>query len=397
MKSYRLRLLGLTGCAALALGACGKPATNNTDTAPAPAPVAAAKASITHKPFGTLADGTSVELYTLKNAAGAEVDITNFGGIVTSIKVPDRDGKLADVVLGYDTLEGYAKNPSHFGSTIGRYANRIAKAQFKLDGKTYKLAANNGVNTLHGGLKGFDKMVWQADAFEKPDSVGVVLTYTSPDGEEGYPGTLATRVTFTFTNANELAVDYSATTDKPTVLNFTNHSYFNLAGEGSGDVLGHVLTLNSDRYTPANATLIPTGELASVTGTPFDFRTATALGARIDADDPQLKLGNGYDHNFVINRAGNELALAARVEEPKSGRVLEVRTTEPGVQLYTANHLDGSDAGKSGHAYAKNSAFCLETQHYPDSPNQSSFPSTTLRPGETFQSRTVYRFSVSDH
>ena len=400
MQFIRPSLLAFSCLLVFGLGGCSKPATNTVATAaPAPAPVVAAKASVTRGTFGTLPDGTSVELFTLKNASGAEVRVTNYGGIVTAIKVPDRNGKLDDVVLGYDSLDGYIKNPTYFGAVIGRYANRIGKAQFKLDGKTYKLAANNGANTLHGGIKGFDKDVWQADPFEKPGSVGVVLTYTSPDGEEGYPGTLATRVTYTFTDANELIADYTATTDKPTVLNLTNHSYFNLAGEGSGDVLGHQLTINADRYTPADATLIPRGELASVAGTPLDFRTSTAIGAHIDADDPLLKLALGYDHNFVINRQAavnkdNDLAPAARVEEPKTGRILEVSTTEPGVQLYTANHLDGSLIGKAGHAYGKRSAFCLETQHYPDSPNKPSFPPATLRPGETFHSQTVYAFSA---
>ena len=396
MQSYRLSLLAFISVLAFGLGGCSKPANNHTESAAAsaPAPAVTAKASVTRGTFGTLPDGTSVELFTLTNASGAEVRITNYGGIVTAIKVPDRNGKLDDVVLGYDALDGYIKNPTYFGAVIGRYANRIGKAQFKLEGKTYKLAANNDVNTLHGGIKGFDKAVWRADPFEKPGSVGVVLTYTSVDGEEGYPGTLAARVTYTFNDANELIADYTATTDKPTVLNLTNHSYFNLGGEGSGDVLGHQLTLSADRFTPADATLIPTGELASVAGTPFDFRTSTPIGARIDADDPQLKLGLGYDHNFVINRQNNDLVPAARVKEPKTGRILEVRTTEPGVQLYTANHLDGSVIGKAGHAYGKRNAFCLETQHYPDSPNKPSFPTTTLRPGETFHSQTVYAFSA---
>jgi aldose 1-epimerase len=387
--------LAFFAVAAFGLNGCGKPAGNNAASAPPPAPAVAAKASVTRSSFGTLPDGAAVEQYTLKNASGAEVRVINYGGIVTAIKVPDRTGKLDDVVLGYDTLDGYVKNPTYFGAIIGRYANRIGKAQFSLDGKTYKLAVNNAPNTLHGGIKGFDKAVWQADSFEKPDSSGVVLTYTSPDGEEGYPGTLATRVTYTFNDANELTVDYSATTDKPTVLNLTNHSYFNLAGEGSGDVLGHMLTINADRYTPADSTLIPVGELADVAGTPLDFRTSTAIGARIDADNPQIKLGLGYDHNFVVRHSqqGNDLAVAARVEEPKTGRILEVRTTEPGMQLYSANHLDGL-IGKSGHAYARRNAFCLETQHYPDSPNKASFPTTTLRPGETFHSQTVYAFSA---
>ena len=394
MRSVRIAPLALCFALTLGLDGCRKPA-NEEAPAPAPAPQASApKASVGRSAYGTLPDGTAVEQFTLTNPSRMEVRVITYGGIITAIKVPDREGKLADVVLGFDSLDGYIKNPPYFGAIIGRYANRIGGAQFKLDGKTYKLAANNGKNTLHGGLKGFDKYVWQAEPFEKPGEVGVVLSRTSPDGEEGFPGALTVHVTYTLTDTNELALDYAATTDKPTVLNLTNHSYFNLAGEGSGTALHHVLTLNADRFTPSNDSQIPLGELASVAGTPFDFRTPTAIGARIDAADPQLEIGAGYDHNYVVNHQGNDLALAARVEEPKSGRVLEVRTTEPGVQLYSANHLDGSP-GKSGHAYAPRDAFCLETQHFPDSPNHPSFPTTTLRPGEQFQSRTVYAFSVA--
>jgi aldose 1-epimerase len=360
--------------------------------ATAAVPAWAARPGVTRSPFGTLPSGAKVEVFTLTNAAGMEVRIINYGGIVTNLRVPDRRGKLADVVLGFDSLEGYVQNPPYLGALVGRYANRIGKAQFTLDGKTYPLAANNNGNTLHGGLKGFDKALWHAEPFEKGGDAGVVLTHTSPDGEEGYPGTLSVRVTYTLTKANELSLDYSATTDKPTVLNLTNHSYFNLAGEGSGNVLGHILTINADRYSAVDATMIPTGTPVSVAGTPFDFRKPTPIGARIEMNDPQLKLGAGYDHNFVINHKGNDLALAARVEEPTSGRVLEVRTTQPGVQLYSANHLDIT--GKSGHVYKARDAFCLETQHYPDSPNQPSFPSTTLRPGQTFHSVTVYAFST---
>ena len=374
-----------------------QPNSEPVDTAPRPA----ASAAVTRSSFGTLPDGTGVELYTLKNANGMEVRITNFGAIVTSLKVPDRDGKFADVVLGFDTLEGYLQDQPYFGATIGRYANRIGKAAFELDGKTYTLAANDGANSLHGGRKGFDKVVWRADTFDQPGAAGVVLTYTSPDGEEGYPGALDVRVTYTLTDNNELAIDYRATTDQPTVLNLTHHGYFNLGGHDAGDILQHELTLNAERYTPIDATLIPTGELASVAGTPFDFRSKTAIGARIDADDPQIEFGKGYDHNFVLNRAaaatgaGSEgLVLAARVEHPKSGRTMEVRTTEPGLQLYTGNFLDGTLTGKSGRVYQYRGALCLETQHFPDSPNKPKFPSTTLRPGEEFNSRTVYRFSL---
>jgi aldose 1-epimerase len=355
-------------------------------------PAWAAKPIVTRNPFGTAPSGEKVEVFTLTNASGMEVQVLSYGGIVKSIRVPDRHGKFADVVLGFDSMDGYATNPPYFGALVGRYANRIGKAQFTLDGKTYKLAANNGVNSLHGGLKGFDKAVWHAEPFEKGGDAGVVLTHTSPDGDEGYPGALSVRATFTLTKANELMLDYSATTDKPTVLNLTHHDYFNLAGEGSGNVLGHVVMINADRYSPVDATLIPLPKPASVAGTPFDFRKPTPIGARIDMDDPQLKYGGGYDHNFIINRKGNGLTLAARVEEPNSGRVLEVRTTEPGVQFYSANSLDA--VGKSGHAYKKRDAFCLETQHFPDSPNEPMFPTTTLRPGQTFHSVTVYAFSA---
>jgi aldose 1-epimerase len=393
MRSYRLSLLVSCCVLAFGLGGCGKPADSNTSEPAASAPAAAAKATVTRSAFGTLPDGTGVELFTLTNSSGMEVRVINYGGIVTALKVPDRNGKLDDVVLGYDSLAGYVKNPAYLGALVGRYANRIGKAQFTLDGKTYQLAANNDGNSLHGGIKGFDKAVWQAESFEKPGQVGVVLTHTSPDGEEGYPGNLAARVTYTLSDANELSFDYSATTDKPTVLNLTHHDYFNLAGDGSGDVLGHRMQINADRYTPVDATLLPLGDLATVAGTPFDFRSLTPIGGRIDADSPQIKLGAGYDHNFVINHQGNDLALAARVQEPKSGRVMEVRTTEPGVQFYSANHLDGF-TGKAGHIYNKRNAFCLETQHYPDSPNKSAFPTTTLRPSEEFHSRTVYAFSA---
>lgn len=349
---------------------------------------------MSREPFGTLPDGTAVELFTLRNASGMEVKVTNYGGIITELKVPDREGKLDDITLGYNDLDGYLKSSPYFGAIIGRYGNRIANAQFTLDGKTYKLPANDGPNTLHGGTKGFDKVVWEAEPFEREGERGIVFKYSSPDGDQGFPGTLDARVTYTLTDQNELAFDYHATTDKPTVVNLTQHAYFNLAGDGSGDVLGHELTINADRFTPVDARLIPTGELASVEGTPFDFRTKTQIGKGIDAGHEQIKRGGGYDHNYVLNRSGEGLVLAARVEEPKTGRVMEVHTTEPGVQFYSGNFLDGSITGKNGHVYNKRNGFCLETQHYPDSPNQSSFPSTTLRPGETYTSRTVYTFST---
>jgi aldose 1-epimerase len=359
----------------------------------ASAPADAAKAAVTRSAYGTLPDGKRVESFTLTNASGMEARIIDFGGIVTSLKVPDRQGKLGDVVLGYDSLDDYVKNPHYLGALVGRYANRVGKAQFTLDGKTYTLAANNNGNSIHGGLKGFDEAVFLGKPFENTGEVGVVLTHTSPNGDEGYPGALTLRVTVTLNHRNELSFDYSATTDQATVLNLTHHDYFNLAGEGSGKVLDHLLQIDADRYTPVDANMIPTGTLAPVAGTPFDFRKLTPIGARIDVKDEQLQRGNGYDHNFVVNRQkSNELVRAARVEEPKSGRVLEVRTTEPGVQFYSANWLEAK--GKQGHSYGKRDAFCLETQHYPDSPNKPSFPTTTLRPGATYQSRTVYAFSV---
>jgi aldose 1-epimerase len=354
----------------------------------------AVKANVTRAPFGAAPDGTNVELFTMTNAGGMQVEATNYGGTVTSIKVRDRSGALGDVALGFSSMEGYRDNSPYLGVIVGRYANRIARAQFKLEGRTYKLPANDGPNTLHGGVKGFDKVAWKAEPFERPGEVGVVLTHVGPDGDQGFPGTLSARVTYTLTDRNEFAIDYYATTDKTTVVNLTQHTYFNLAGEGSGPVLDHQLTLNADRYTPVDSKLIPTGELANVDGTPFDFRTAHAIGERIHADHPQLKIGKGYDHNFVINRQNDALVLAARVEEPTTGRVMEVHTTEPGVQLYTGNHLDGKLMGKAGKAYGERGGFCLETQHFPDSPNKPSFPSTTLKPGEEYRSRTVYAFST---
>jgi aldose 1-epimerase len=345
--------------------------------------------------FGTTPEGEMVDVYTLKNAAGMEVRAITYGGIIASLRVPDREGKFEDVALGFDNLEGYIKNPPFLGAIIGRYGNRIAKGRFTLDGKTYTLAINNKPNHLHGGNKGFDKVVWKAESFKKDDTVGVVFTHTSPDGDEGYPGALSMRVTYTLTTNNALEVDYEATTDKATPVNLTQHTYFNLAGDGSRDVLDHVVTIHAGRYTPVDSSLIPTGELASVEGTPFDFRMPTAIGARIGANDTQIRYGNGYDHNFVIDRSAEGLVPAARVEEPATGRVLEVSTTEPGMQFYTGNFLDGTLTGKSGHVYKQRMGFCLETQHFPDSPNKPAFPSTVLRPGETYRSKTVFAFSVS--
>jgi len=344
--------------------------------------------------FGKTPDGGSADLYVLKNQGGVEVSITNFGGIVVTIKAPDRQGKPGDVVLGSDSLDGYVKHTAYFGAAIGRYGNRIAHGKFSLDGVTYTLAQNNGENSLHGGTKGFNKVLWEARDISTKEQPALELKYTSKDGEEGYPGNLSVTVTYTLTNQNELKIDYTATTDKKTVVNLTNHSYFNLAEPG-GDILKHVLMLNADEFTPVDAGLIPTGELREVQGTPFDFRQPTAIGARIAQDDEQLKLGKGYDHNFVLrNKKPGSLVLAARVAEPTTGRALEVWTTEPGVQFYSGNFLDGTIHGKGGQVYQRRSGFCLETQHFPDSPNHPNFPTTVLKPGERYHTTTIYKFSA---
>jgi aldose 1-epimerase len=344
------------------------------------------------QPFGKTADGTPVDLYTLTNSKGVRVAITNYGGIVVSLFTPDRNGDLGDIVLGFERLEDYLKGHPYFGAIIGRYGNRIAKGRFTLDGVEYKLAQNNGENHLHGGLVGFDKKVWKARDFVDAEGQHLELRYTSPDGEEGYPGNLDVTVTYSLNEQNQLRIDYVATTDKPTVVNLTNHSYFNLAGEG--DILGHLLRLNADYFTPVDAGLIPTGELRPVKGTPFDFTEPTPIGARIEQDDEQLRYGRGYDHNFVLRGGGGSLAEAAEVYEPKTGRVLRVLTTEPGVQFYTGNFLDGTLRGKYGRVYHRRTGFCLETQHFPDSPNKPHFPSTVLRPGQTYRSTTIYEFSA---
>lgn len=342
--------------------------------------------------FGRIHE-TPIRIYTLTNEKGAEVRIMNYGGIVVSIKTPDRNGTPADIVLGFDSLSGYIANPSpFFGALVGRYANRIAHARFTLDGVQYKLEDNDHGNTLHGGTHGLDKSVWTPR--QLPDG-GLELTVTSKDGDEGFPGNLKVTVVYHLTDANELKIDYSATTDKDTVVNFTNHSYFNLKGAGEGDILSHRISINSDRFTPVDAGLIPIGELRPVSGTPFDFRKPTVVGAHIEENDEQLKLGHGYDHNWVLNKKGNELSLAARVEDPSSGRVLEVLTTQPGVQFYTGNFLDGTITGKGGKVYKRRYGFCLETQHFPDSPNHPKFPTTELKPGETFHNTTVFRFSTT--
>ena len=353
-------------------------------------------AGVSRAPWGKMPDGTAVDIYTLRNAHGVEVKAITYGGIIQSVRVPDRKGAFDDVVLGFETLEGYLAEHPYFGAIVGRYGNRIGKAQFSLDGQTYKLAANDGPNHLHGGVKGFDKVLWKAEETRSAAGPGVTFTRVSPDGEEGYPGSLKVSVTYTLTDRNELIVEYLATTDKRTPVNLTQHSYFNLAGQASGDILGHELTLNADRYTPVDSRLIPTGELAPVDGTPFDFRKPAAIGARINGNHPQLEVGRGYDHNWVLSRKGDGLQLAARVVEPKTGRTLEVSTTEPGIQFYAGNFLDGKLTGKGGAVYRHRTGFCLETQHFPDSPNKPQFPSTILEPGAEYRSRTVFRFGTSE-
>ena len=357
-------------------------------------PDSSAMDRIQKAPFGQTSDGQAVDRYTLTNPNGIEMEVTNYGGLITALRVPGQGGERADVVLGYDRLDGYLEQSPYFGALIGRYGNRIAGGTFTLDDSTYALATNNGPNHLHGGERGFDKRVWAAEPFEDSTGVGLVLTYTSPDGEEGYPGTLEARVTYTLTDSNEVVFDYHATTDQATPVNLTQHTYFNLAGHGAGDILDHELMLNAQAYTPVDSTLIPLGEIADVRGTPFDFTEATAIGLRIEGDHEQLEHAGGYDHNFVLDGEAGQMKLAARVYEPTSGRVMEVRTTEPGVQFYAGNFLDGSITGKDGAVYEQRTGFCLETQHFPDSPNQPAFPSTTLRPGEEYTSRTVYRFDV---
>lgn len=348
--------------------------------------------SVTSEPWGHTREGQSVELYTMRSSSGMEVKVTTYGGIIVSLTAPDKNGQFADVVLGMESLADYEAGHPFFGALTGRFANRINHARFSLDGKEYQLAPQKGsVHHLHGGKVGFDKRVWTGSKVENADSVGVALHYVSPDGEEGYPGTLDTTVTYLLTTKNEFRITYHATTDKPTILNLTNHSYFNLAGEGSGTALDQELTIFADSITATDDDLIPTGEIASVKGTPLDFTTPHVVGGRIEADYKPLKQGLGYDHNYVLKGAG--MKLAAVVHDPKSGRVMEVSTDQPAVQLYTGNHLNGVK-GKHGHVYRKRDGLCLETQHYPDSPNHASFPGVTLRPGETFESHTTFRFSV---
>ncbi|HEV2320381.1 MAG TPA: aldose epimerase family protein [Verrucomicrobiae bacterium] len=375
---------------------------------PAPAPSAQAnpppssqtfmtQSSITHEPFGKTQDGQPVEIYTLQNDNGMVVRILTYGGIIQTVKVPDKNGQMGDVALGYDTLDGYLTNSPYFGALIGRYGNRIAKGHFTLDGKEYTLFTNNVPNSLHGGRIGFDKRVWTVD---KAD-VGrrgpeLVLSYTSPDGEENYPGTLQVTATYTLLdNENTLRLRFRATTDKDTIVNLTGHSYFNLAGQGQGTILDQIVYIDADNYTPVDSTLIPTGEIAPVAGTPFDFRTPTAIGARINEDNEQLKFAGGYDQNFVMNHPAGKLGLDARVTDPKSGRVLEIDSTSPGLQFYSGNFLDGTIVGKGGAIYLHRGAFAMEPQHYPDSPNHPNFPSTVLHPGEVYHNTIVYKFSVA--
>jgi aldose 1-epimerase len=379
---------------ALALGmaaaACGG------GESPAPAPTKAPEESIRVQKvaFGQTADGKPVDLITLRNGKGIEMKVITYGGIITSLKTPDRTGAIDDIVMGHDSVAAYEANSPYFGSLIGRVGNRIGKGTFTLDGKTYTLAKNNGPNHLHGGNKGWDKVVWKlnGDPFQDRTGVGVRLEYTSPDGEEGYPGTVTAHVVYTLTPDNKLIVDYHATTDKPTIINLTQHSYFNLGGAKTPDILGHEVMLNADKYTPVDSTLIPTGELAPVEGTPFDFRKATAIGARINDKNTQLEYGKGYDHNWVLTRSGGGLQPAASVYEPVTGRTLDISTTEPGIQFYTGNFLDGTIKGKGGRVYPLRSGFCLETQHFPDSPNKKNFPSIELRPGGEYKSQTVFTF-----
>ena len=372
-------------------------------TMPANSPSSSAlPPGIERSAFGRLPDGREVDCYRITNDNGIEMRVINYGGIIVSLKTPDMTGQMDDIVLGFDSLDDYLSetyrqaNP-YFGALIGRYGNRIANGRFTLDGETYRLPTNDGPNTLHGGDVGFNQRLWHAEPFLSSQGRGLVLTYTSPDGEQGFPGRLSTRVSYTLTHDNELAIDYRAETTRATPVNLTQHSYFNLQGEGSGSVLDHQLMINASAYTPVGETLIPTGEIADVSGTPFDFRQPTAIGARMGQKNTQLAYAKGYDHNFVLSKNPGQAdrpTLAAKVIEPHSGRVLEVATTEPGLQFYSGNFLDGSLVGKSGRPYTHRSGLALETQHFPNSPNQPNFPSTILKPGETYHSQTVYRFST---
>lgn len=348
--------------------------------------------SIDVESYGKLADGKDVEIYTLTNRRGLEARIITYGGIITSLKVPDRNGTLGDVVLGYDKLDDYVRNNPYFGSLVGRYGNRIAGGKFSIDDREYTLATNNGDHALHGGLKGFDKVLWKATPIKTANGPALELTYVSKDGEEGYPGNLSVKATYTLTNKNELRLDYEAHTDKATICNLTHHSYFNLADAGATTVLDHLVRIEADKFTPVDEGLIPTGELRPVIDTPFDFTTPHTIGERIEDENQQLSYGRGYDHNWVLRNQKGDLALAATVIEPRTGRIMEVLSTEPGLQFYTGNFLDGSNVGKSRTAYNHRSAFCMEPQHYPDSPNHPDFPSTLLKPGDIYNNTIIYRF-----
>lgn len=350
---------------------------------------------VTKSLYGHMPDGTAVNGYTIRNDRGTTMHVIDYGGIITSIRVPDRNGKFDDVVLGFDSLSGYLNNTPYFGAIVGRYANRIAKGRFTIDGHTYQVPVNNGQNSLHGGTRGLDKVVWHGEPFQNDSAAGVVLTYSSPDGDQGYPGRLDLRVTYSLNDRNELVVEYHATTSKPTPVNLSQHSYFNLVGGATRDILGHVVQLNASRYTPVDSTLIPTGQLASVAGTPFDFRKPTAIGARINEPNEQLEIAGGYDHNWVLDHTGSGQFHAAHVVEPTTGRTLDIYTDQPGLQFYSGNFLDGTIKGKGGQVYGHRYGFAMETQHFPDSPNHPSFPSTILRPGHQFNSRTVFVFGVS--
>lgn len=351
--------------------------------------------TITQSIFGYTPARTPIEMYTLRNSRGAEARIITYGGIVQMLKMPDKEGKLEDIVLGYDNVDGYLTNNSpYLGALIGRYGNRIGGAKFTVEGKTYRLATNNGPNSLHGGVVGFDKVIWKAKMWNTPDGPALELNYLSKDGEEGFPGNLNVTAIYTLTENNELHLDFSATTDQPTICNLTHHSYFNLKGQGNGDILGHLVYIDADKYTPVDKNLIPTGELAPVEGTPFDFRKPTAIGARINEPNQQLEYAGGYDHNWVINKPLGKFGLQARVYEPTTGRIMEVWSTEPGLQFYSGNFLDGTIIGKGGQVYKHRYGFCMEPQHYPDSPNKLMFPSVELKPGQTYQNTIVYRFSA---
>jgi aldose 1-epimerase len=390
MNPKNLVRLGVMA-AVLSLAACSPKKENQSNTIPQSDTT---MKLVTKTPFGQTADGQAVDLYTLTNRQGMSLSVMNYGGIVVRLTAPDKQGKSADIVLGFDSLSGYEAGSPYFGALVGRYGNRIAKGKFKLDGVEYKLAVNNGDNALHGGLKGFDKVLWNIEEIPSSEGASVKLTYQSKDGEEGYPGTLSTEVTYTLTHQNEWKITYKATTDKKTVVNLTQHTYFNLTGDPNNDILGHELTLAADKFLPVDKGLIPTGELKPVAGTPFDFTKGAVIGSRINDKDAQLAAGKGYDHCFVLTGADGTLRPFATVYEPTTGRTLEVSTTEPAVQFYTGNFLDGSKVGKDGIAYAFRHGFCLETEHFPDSPNQAAFPTVVLEPGKTYETTTVYKFGV---